>query len=98
MLTGWLSVDPMMDKYPSISPYAYCALNPAKLVDPDGNCVIDIDDIVITGSNNSNVTIKTDLVDCSVNVNHDFEEGTERLLLNGVGDGVGFKRLNIKVR
>jgi len=35
-LTGWLSVDPMADKYPSISPYAYCAWNPVKLVDPDG--------------------------------------------------------------
>ena len=35
-LTGWLSVDPMADRYPSISPYAYCAWNPAKLVDPDG--------------------------------------------------------------
>ena len=34
--TGWLSVDPMSDKYPSISPYAYCAWNPVKLVDPDG--------------------------------------------------------------
>ena len=29
----------MADKYPSISPYAYCAWNPVKLVDPDG-CVI----------------------------------------------------------
>ena len=36
VLTGWLSVDPMMDKYPSISPYAYCMWNPVKLVDPDG--------------------------------------------------------------
>ena len=36
LLTGWLSVDPMADKYPSISPYAYCAWNPVKLVDPDG--------------------------------------------------------------
>lgn len=36
VLTGWLSVDPMMDKYPNISPYAYCAWNPIKLVDPDG--------------------------------------------------------------
>ncbi len=26
----------MADKYPSISPYAYCAWNPLKLVDPDG--------------------------------------------------------------
>ena len=37
VLTGWLSVDPMMDKYPNISPYSYCAWNPVKLVDPDGN-------------------------------------------------------------
>ena len=36
LLTGWLSVDPMADKYPSISPYVYCAWNPVKLVDPDG--------------------------------------------------------------
>jgi len=32
----FLSIDPMADKYPSISPYAYCAWNPVKLVDPDG--------------------------------------------------------------
>ncbi len=36
VLTGWLSVDPMADKYPGISPYAYCAWNPVKLVDPNG--------------------------------------------------------------
>ncbi|MBR5778732.1 MAG: RHS repeat-associated core domain-containing protein [Bacteroidales bacterium] len=36
ILTGWLSVDPMADKYPGLSPYAYCAWNPVKLVDPDG--------------------------------------------------------------
>jgi hypothetical protein len=35
-LTGWLSVDPLADKYPGLSPYAYCAWNPVKLVDPDG--------------------------------------------------------------
>jgi RHS repeat-associated protein len=32
----WLSVDPMADKYPSMSPYMYCAGNPVMLVDPDG--------------------------------------------------------------
>ena len=32
----FISVDPMADKYPSISPYAYCAWNPVKLVDPNG--------------------------------------------------------------
>ena len=36
LMTGWLSVDPLADKYPSLSPYAYCAWNPVKLVDPDG--------------------------------------------------------------
>ena len=36
LMTMWLSVDPLSDKYPSISPYAYCAWNPVKLVDPDG--------------------------------------------------------------
>ncbi|MBO4588642.1 MAG: hypothetical protein J5711_07095 [Bacteroidales bacterium] len=35
-LSLWLSVDPMADKYPSLSPYNYCAWNPVKLVDPDG--------------------------------------------------------------
>jgi RHS repeat-associated protein len=36
LMTMWLSVDPMADKYPSISPYAYCAWNPVRLVDPEG--------------------------------------------------------------
>ena len=36
LMTMWLSVDPMADKYPSVSPYAYCAWKPIKLVDPDG--------------------------------------------------------------
>ena len=34
------AVDPMADKYPSMSPYSYCAWNPMKLVDPDGREVI----------------------------------------------------------
>ncbi len=41
LMTMWLSVDPLADKYPSISPYAYCAWNPLKLVDPDGREVDD---------------------------------------------------------
>ena len=35
-LSIWLSVDPMSDKYPSMSPYVYCVDNPVKLVDPNG--------------------------------------------------------------
>ena len=35
-LSIWLSVDPMAGEYPPLSPYVYCADNPVKLVDPDG--------------------------------------------------------------
>ncbi len=39
-LSIWLSVDPMSDKYPSLSPYVYCADNPVKLVDPEGEDIV----------------------------------------------------------
>lgn len=32
----WLSVDPLSDKFPDISPYAYCGANPIKYIDADG--------------------------------------------------------------
>ena len=44
LTTGWLSVDPMSDKYPSMSPYNYCTGNPVKLVDPEGRDVWSVDE------------------------------------------------------
>ena len=35
-LSIWLSVDPLADKYPHLSPYAYCSDNPIMRIDPDG--------------------------------------------------------------
>ena len=68
----FLSIDPMADKYPNISPYAYCAWNPMKLVDPNGEEAIYEDDIVIKGKNNSSLTIKTSTVNITVNTDRDF--------------------------
>ena len=43
-----LSVDPLADKYPHLSPYAYCADNPVGYIDPTGEFPIEtIWDIVI---------------------------------------------------
>ena len=43
-LSIWLSVDPMSDKYPGVSPYGYCGNNPVRLVDEDGREIGWIDD------------------------------------------------------
>ena len=43
-LSIWLSVDPQSDKYASLSPYVYCADNPVKLVDPNGEDIWEIDE------------------------------------------------------
>jgi RHS repeat-associated protein len=39
-ISVWLSVDPMADKYPSMSPYMYLAGNPVMLVDPGGDSTV----------------------------------------------------------
>ena len=41
----WLSVDPLADKYPAITPYAYCTWNPMKNKDPNGKWVESLWDV-----------------------------------------------------
>ena len=53
LMTMWLSVDPMTDKYPSTSPYAFYIWNPLRLVDPNGMECVPPDNYIInvvTGS------------------------------------------------
>jgi RHS repeat-associated protein len=52
-LSIWLSVDPLSDKYPSMSAYMYCAGNPVMLVDPDG---MEIDEPVVTHHSRATTT------------------------------------------
>ena len=40
ILPMWDRVDPLAEKYYNISPYAYCANNPVKYVDPDGKKIV----------------------------------------------------------
>jgi len=49
-LSIWLSVDPLADKYPNLSPYTYCADNPVRLVDEDGRIIRDKDGNIVYSS------------------------------------------------
>ncbi len=44
-LSIWLSVDPMSDKYPGVSPYTYCYNSPIRVHDPNGE-----EGITVSGS------------------------------------------------
>jgi hypothetical protein len=56
-------VDPSIEERLNLTPYNFCSNNPITRIDSDGA----LDDIVITGENNSSVTLKTDLIDVKVN-------------------------------
>lgn len=90
----FIQVDPLLeeDGQESISPYHFSYNNPLRYSDADGKAP---DDIVIRGSNNSSVTIKTDLIDVDVNAgslgvdfggNYDLQGGD---LLSAALDIVG---------
>ncbi len=77
-LNSWLSVDPMTDKYPSLSPYMYCAGNPVVIEDHDGRFPIDI---------------HKELVNNAISNKPYYSQGRERLL-KGAGFIADFKYMN----
>jgi RHS repeat-associated protein len=44
-LARFTTIDPLAEKYPWISPYAYCANNPVKFIDPDGRDIWEINNM-----------------------------------------------------
>lgn len=51
---GWLSVDPLFEKYAGMSPYNYCAGNPVRYIDPNGESTHISEDGTVIGVNNDN--------------------------------------------
>jgi len=69
-LSIWLSVDPLSDKYPSTSPYAYVEWNPVMFVDPNGM----LKDIHITGEAAKQATEQLD-ASTSLKITRDSKTG-----------------------
>ena len=87
---GWLSVDPLADKYPEIAPYHYCHWNPIKLVDQDGtededppsvSYQLNIENHVATLHQNNKVLATYDMSDDKQN--HLLDEQVNKILSLG---------------
>ncbi len=57
-LCGFNSRDPQAEKYPDISPYAFCAANPNRFIDPTGEWIVGNDNKAITYTYNNQGTIQ----------------------------------------
>jgi RHS repeat-associated protein len=54
----WLTVDPLAEKYPSLSPYSYVAGNPVNNFDPDGRAIYRKGEGYITGHRAKELTLQ----------------------------------------
>ncbi|OUD23577.1 RHS repeat domain-containing protein, partial [Flavobacterium psychrophilum] len=77
----WLNVDPLAEKFPNFSPYAYCNNNPLRFTDPTGMAP---DDIIFRGKDNKELRIVTPGEDKVVNV--PFNIGSNNTIDLGLGN------------
>ncbi|MCQ2230623.1 MAG: hypothetical protein MJZ30_02055 [Paludibacteraceae bacterium] len=90
--TRWLSVDPMFETYPGMSPYNYCMNNPIKYIDPTGMLTEDqanerMQELLTNADPNSYFSVEKDdkgeyYVDCGAHngsSRKDYELPTSRL-------------------
>ena len=87
-LSIWLSVDPISDKYPGVSPYTYCANNPVKLVDPNGEEIYEFDENgkylgIRKGSEGSPDQIAINKSDGTISYSQKYNNGTIQLGTRG---------------
>ena len=88
-LSIWLSVEPMSDKYPSMSPYVYCANNPVKLVDPNGEEIGEYRDW-------NGILLGTDGID-DLNVYFVSDENSIDIIRNNDASGKTTNRSDVKI-
>lgn len=86
VLTGWLSVDPMTDKYPNISPYTYCVWNPVRMIDPDGK---DAEVVVNTDKKIININARIILYAASKNISGKDVTRAQAMYKNKIMDSWG---------
>ncbi len=90
----WLSVDPMWENRPGISPFNYCLSNPIKMIDPDGMWEQDADGNWIAQKNDNAYTLAkalnvnpSDAIQMMKDQGFRFSEGDKKVFLK-VGDKV----------
>ena len=86
-LSWWLSVDPMSDKYPSLSPYCYTADNPIILKDPNGEKVYIVGDAAdeATGYlNTDNIKITRNSETGEISIKGKAKTYNEKLLVQAI--------------
>ena len=92
-LSIWLSVDPMSDKYPSLSPYVYCANNPVKLVDPNGE-YLEVADNEDTHNDLLSIVGKTHRDRVIFNEDGSVSVNMEGLSQNAIDKDIGLSLIN----
>ena len=84
----WLSVDPMWENRPGISPFNYCLSNPIKMIDPDGMWEQDADGNWIAQKNDNAYTLAkalnvnpSDAIQMMKDQGFEFTEGDKKVNL-----------------